>query len=192
MAGSTTSPNQGSLFENMGQFNHEVPGVRFGRVELGGGVYEGDFTDISMYLKFYVDAIREIGRGRSNDLGFGALYVNGQAVTEVAAQHDNPDRVEVQGVVVASRKTHMEKANYILARRAEIRQNTARSWIRKGALTEEDLNRVPLLEDVHSLEFKWYGNPTEASDEDMAKSRAQLYRWQRKNADNSGSNSRAA
>lgn len=174
------STQQGSMFDQLGPVNYEVPGVHYGPVELGGGVFEGDSTDISKYLGFYVDAIREIGRGRSNDIGFGALYNNSAPVREVAYQHDNPDRVEVQRTVVDSRSTHMNRANQILLKRSRIREANARSWQNKGALTQADIQKIPLLEDANMLEGKWYGKTNEVSDTVKEAGRKKLYSTHRK------------
>jgi len=169
------SSQQGSMFRPQGPVSYEVPGIHYGPTELGGGVFEGDSTDITKYLGFYVDAIREIGRGRSNDIGFGALYANSSPVREVAYQHDNPDRIAVQRTVVDSRSTHIERANQILLKRSRIREATARSWETKGALTMEDIQKIPLLEDAAMLEGKWYGETNEVSDPVKEAERRKLY-----------------
>ncbi|MBP6962209.1 hypothetical protein KBB49_01590 [Candidatus Saccharibacteria bacterium] len=180
MAKTPISTQQGSMFDQQGPTNYEVAGIHYGPVELGGGVIEGDSTDITQYLGFYVDAVRQIGRGRSNDIGFGALYTNSSPVREVAAQHDNPDKAEVQRTVVDSRLTHMNRANHILLKRSNIREANARKWQSKGALTQEDIEKIPLVEDAHMLEGKWYGKTSEVSDPEKSAERRKLYTTHKK------------
>lgn len=166
----------------------EDPVITYAPIELAPGILEGDATNIVRYLDFYVRAVKEVGRGRSNDIGFGELHVDRKIVREVAYQHgDNPDRQEVKDRVVASRSTRMERAGHLLNRRAEYRDKQAAYWQSKGALTQEDVAGVRLPEDAYMLEGQWYGSPDKPADKQKTKDRTRLYKQHRKYMDEAAS-----
>ncbi len=168
-------PGQGS-FDFPSELDIE-PTVSFAPIELSKGVLEGDATRIVEYLELYVKAVKEIGRSRSNSIGFGALSTSSESVREVACQHEaDPQWQEVKDRVVASRKTHMQKAGHYLIRRAEFRSRQADYWHKKGALTQEDVRGVRLPEDAYMLEGRWYGALNTPADINKTAARKKLYK----------------
>jgi hypothetical protein len=170
-----SGPGQGSFELPIDDI--DVPVMTYAPVELAPGILEGDATNIVRYLDLYVRAIKEIGRSRSNSIGFGALPANSVPVREVAYQHEaDPEWQEVKDRVVASRRTHMQKAGHQLLRRAEFRRSQADYWQKRGALSKEDVSLVRFPEDAYMLEGQWYGALNLPADKEKTAARKKLYK----------------